>query len=174
MTEFYGIQRLNTMPDIGIRPELPDGQEVQDVQDNQVVKEVQQDPAVQGAMVNGIGPDLQYGNGQAVQFASQHHVSPGRDWDMNTASGMLEMAQKAVEQIKKTVAGAEKLSALDRAVSENIAHVSASHPQGDMDGLIQSYTEFKTILRDLKQARAALTDAVKNGSEVGEPREGLE
>ncbi len=174
MTELYGIQRLNTMPDLGIRPVLPDGQEVLDVQDKQVVAEVQQDSAIQGAMVNGIGPDLQYGNGQAVQFASQHHVSPGRDWDMNTASGMLEMAQKAVEQIKKNVAGADKLSALDNAVTETIAHVSASQPQGDIDGLLQSCTEFKTILRDLKQARAALTDAVKDGSGVGEPREGLE
>ena len=175
MTEFIGIQRSNTMPDIGIGPVIPDGQEVPDAQDNHVVAEVKHDPAIQRAMVRGVGPDLQNGNGQAVQFAAQHHASPGRDWDMNSATGMLETAQKAVAKIKKDVAGAEKLSEFERTVTETIKQVSDAHPQGEADGLQKSCTEFKTILNELKQARAALTAAIKDGSGAGgDPRKGLD
>ena len=175
MTEFINIQRLNTMPNLGIGPLIPNGQEVPDEQDNRVVAEVKHDPAIQKAMVKGVGPDLQNGNGQAVQFAAQHQASPGRDWDLNSASGMLETAQKAVAKIKKDVAGAEKLSELDRTVIDTIAQISNAHPQGGMDSLLQSCTEFKTILNELKQARAALTDAVKDGSGAGgDPRKGLD
>ena len=148
MTEFIGIQRSNTMPDIGIGPVIPDGQEVPDAQDNHVVAEVKHDPAIQRAMVKGVGPDLQNGNGQAVQFAAQHHASPGRDWDMNSATGMLETAQKAVAKIKKDVAGAEKLSEFERTVTETIKQFSDAHPQGEVDGLQKSCTEFKTILNE--------------------------
>ena len=174
MTEFNGIRRLNTMPNLGIRPVVPDGQEVPDAQDDHIVAEVKQDPAIQKAMVKGVGPDLQNGNGQAVQFAAQHHASPGRDWDLNSAAGMLETAQKAVAKIKKDVAGAEKLSEFERTVTETIKKVSDAHQQGEVGGLQKNCAEFKTILDELKQARAALTDAVKDGSGTGgDPREGL-
>jgi hypothetical protein len=133
-----------------------------------------QDPAVAHAVANGAGPDLQP-NGQARQFAVQHQVGEGRDWDMATAEGMLETAQKALESIKSGIAAKEKFAGFDAAVTRAVGEAVAERPLGDaLSGeLAQALTEFKSVLRELQAARVALMAAVKDGSGPDDPREGL-
>ena len=98
------IQRSNTMPilpvdmDIGIQ-DNPDLSGNTVVQDNPPVQEVPHDPAVENVVQNGAGPDMNDGNGQAVQFAANHQVGAGRDWDMHSAEGMLDMVRNSVEHL---------------------------------------------------------------------------
>ena len=133
------------------------------------------DPAVRNAVNNPIPPNLQPGNGQGPQFAANHNVGAGRDWDMVSADGMLETAQKAIEHIKAGIAAKEKFAEFDRAITRAVAEAVATRPPGDAVSaeLAQALTEFKTVLRDLQAARGALTDAVKDGSKLDDPRAGL-
>ena len=87
---------------------------------------VEGDPAIDNVVRNGAGPDLQPGNGQGAHFAANHAVGPGRDWDLNSAEGMLDTARKAVANIKTTIAGRQGLDDFDRAVSEAVARAAAA------------------------------------------------
>ena len=135
---------------------------------------VQQDPEVNNVVVNGVGPDLGQ-NGQAQVFANNHNVAVGRDWDMNSAEGMLDTARKAVASIKTMIAGQKGLDDFHETVSKTVARAVAAHPENTkaVEKLVTSLTEFKTILHALGTARAALTAAVKDGSDVKDPREAL-
>ena len=136
---------------------------------------VQPDPAINEVVRNGVGPDLQPGNGQGAHFAANHEVGPGRDWDLNSAEGMLDTAQKAVANIKTTIAGRQGLDDFDKAVTDTVARTVAAHPEnvGAVEALATALTEFKTLIREVQSARAALTAAVKDGSGVKDPREAL-
>ena len=136
---------------------------------------VEGDPAIDNVVRNGAGPDLQPGNGQGAHFAANHEVGPGRDWDLNSAEGMLDTAQKAVANIKTTIAGRQGLDDFDRAVSEAVARAAAAHPENvdAVERLATSLTELKTLLRAVGAARDALTAAVKDGSGAKDPREAL-
>ena len=136
---------------------------------------VEGDPAIDNVVRNGEGPDLQPGNGQGARFAASHTVGAGRDWDLKSAEGMLDTARKAVANIKTTIAGRQGLDDFDRTVSEAVARAAAAHPENidAIERLATSLTEFKTLLRALGAARAALTAAVKDGSGVKDPREAL-
>ena len=136
---------------------------------------VEGDPAIDNVVRNGEGPDLQPGNGQGARFAANHTVGAGRDWDLKSAEGMLDTARKAVANIKTTIAGRQGLDDFDRTVSEAVARAAAAHPENidAIEMLATSLTEFKTLLRALGAARAALTAAVKDGSGVKDPREAL-
>lgn len=133
------------------------------------------DPVVQNAVNNPVPPQLQPGNGQGPQFAAHHGVGAGRDWDMISADGMLETAQKAVAHIKSAIAAKETFADFDRTVTQAVAEAVSLHTEETAvcGQLADALTEFKTILRDLQAARAALTDAVKDGSGQDDPREGL-
>ena len=88
-----GIQRQNSMGNIGGHANA------------QNVVNANVDNAVNQVVIQGNGPDLQPGNGQVRQFAANHRVGGGRDWDLNTAKGTLETVQKAVAHIKTSIAG---------------------------------------------------------------------
>ena len=136
---------------------------------------VQPDPAINEVVRNGVGPDLQPGNGQGAHFAANHEVGPGRDWDLNSAEGMIDTAQKAVANIKTTIAGRQGLDDFDKVVTDTVARTVAAHPEnvGAVEALATALTEFKTLIREVQSARAALTAAVKDGSGVKDPREAL-
>ena len=136
---------------------------------------VQPDPAIDEVVRNGAGPDLQPGNGQGARFAANHEIGAGRDWDMQSAQGMLDTARKAVANIKTTIAGRQGLDDFDKTVTDTVARTVAAHPGnvGAVEELATALTEFKTLLREVQAARAALTAAVKDGSGVKDPREAL-
>ena len=169
------LPNLPVNMDIGIQegPEQP-GNPV--VQDNHDVQEVLHDPAVENVVHNGVGPDLNNGNGQAAQFAANHRVGAGRDWDMHSAEGMLETAQNAVKHIKDWMASEKDFTDFDKALSTAAMGIAVAKQGAEPDkaaGLVQALGEFKQILQELKSARAALTDAVKDGSGASDPREAI-
>ena len=172
-----GVHNVNAMPNIPMAPmgqaglEGPAGPEVP-VEPQPIVH----DPVVENVVHNGAGLDLNNGNGQAVQFAANHQVGAGRDWDMHSAEGMLEMSQNAVKHIKSWIASEKDFTDFDKALSTaamGIAVAKQGAERDKVDGLIQSLSEFKQILQELKTARAALTDAVKDGSGEGDPRKAI-
>ena len=153
------------------RPEVP---EVPHIPVNP--QPVQPDPAVNHAVANGAGPDLQPGAGQGANFAANHAVGAGRDWDMHSAEGMLETAQNAVKHIKFWIASENDFTNFDKALSAAAMGIAVAKQGAEPDkvaDLVQSLGEFKQILQELKSARAALTAAVKDGSGHADPREGI-
>ena len=174
----FEIHRSPSMPDIRVGLNGPEPQPAPQGPRNppQVRRSMQAlDPAVHNAVNNPMPPQLQPGNGQARQFAVQHQVGEGRDWDMATAEGMLETAQKALESIKSGIAAKEKFAGFDAALTRAVGEAVAERPLGDaLSGeLAQALTEFKSVLRELQAARVALMAAVKDGSGPDDPREGL-
>ena len=131
------------------------------------------DPVIHQAAVNGVGPDMQPGAGQGANFAANHAVGAGRDWDMNSAEGMLETAQNAVAHIKGNIAAADVFDAFNRAITEAVNRAVVAHPEADIQGLTQALAEFKAVLAQLKEARGELTAAVKDGSDAADPRNGI-
>lgn len=134
------------------------------------------DPAVENVMENGVGPDLQPGNGQGQNFVANHEIAIGRDWDLNSPKGMVETAQKAIANIKKVISGEEQFAAfkdmLDNAV-RNAINVNAQLPKAEHDFLLQQLTECKALMNELQAVRLELTAAVKDGSGLANPREAL-
>ena len=132
------------------------------------------DPAARNAVDNGMPPNLNPG-GQGRQFAAQHEVGEGRDWDMVTAEGMLETAQKALDNIKSGIAAKGAFADYDEAITRAVAEAVSGRPGGDALSaeIGQALTDFKVAMRELQAARAALTAAVKDGSGIDDPREGL-
>ena len=172
------IHRSMSVPDLRVNLNPPEPQPGPQGPQNppQASRSLQAlDPAVRNAVNNPVPPNLQPGNGQGPQFAANHDVGAGRDWDMVSADGMLETAQKAVANIKAGIAAKEKFAEFDEAITRAVAEAVATRPAGDAVSaeLAQALTEFKTVLRDLQAARTALTDAVKDGSKLDDPRAGL-
>ncbi|MBQ7251697.1 MAG: hypothetical protein IJS32_03745 [Kiritimatiellae bacterium] len=152
------IHRSMSVPDLRVNLNRPEPQPGPGGPQNppQASRSLQAlDPAVRNAVENPVPPNLQPGNGQGPQFAANHRVGAGRDWDMHSAEGMLETAQKAVAGIKAGIAAARAPD--DPAVGE----------------LWQALADWKLAARNLRDARAALTAAVKDGSGAADPREGL-
>ena len=177
----FEIRRSPSMPNLRVDPPMAGGPEPQPGAQGpgnppEVRRSLQAlDPAVRNAVNNGVPPNLNPGNGQGQQFAVQHQVGEGRDWDMVSAEGMLETAQKAIENIKSGIAAKQQFADFDATVTRAVAEAVAEHPQGDaLSGeLAQALVEFKEIMRDLQAARVALMAAVKDGSGIDDPREGL-
>ena len=180
-----GIRRSNSMPDQGHQVNLDnlghldnlENQEQVDAPPNQPqVAPVANDPVVNQVVGNGAGPDLQPNNGQAGQFAANHEVEAGRDWDMKSADGMLDTAQNAVRYIKKTVAAGESFDAYDAAMSDVVTREINDNQHGELlprQALAQSLMDFKGLLIELKAARASLAAAIKDGSGAIDSRAGI-
>lgn len=131
------------------------------------------DPALSGIVENGVGPDLQPGNGQAVQFGAVHSVTDGRDWDMNTAEGLLETVRNSVDHIKEQISGqkaiddyvngilftTERLIATDR--GEEGRHAL------DADAVAKNMAEIRRIADEFKTARAGLLAGISEGKGAG-------
>ena len=174
------IQRSMSVPDLRVHLDGPEAQPgpqgPQNPNPPQVSRSLQAlDPAVRNAVDNGMPPNLNPGNGQGQQFAVQHEVGEGRDWDMASAEGMLETAQKALANIKSTLAAEQKFADFSADVTRVVGEAVAGRPRGDVPTgkLAEGVTELKEILHDLQAARTALTAAVKDGSGPDDPREGL-
>ncbi len=139
-----------------------------------VAQAVPPDAALIQVVQDGVGPDLNAGNGQGVQFAQNHAVAPSRDWDMTSAKGMLDTAQRALAGIKSFVTGKDALDAYDAQVGAAIEDALNGNPDGDAAALRAAYTELKTALAQVRSRRAALPEGIKDCSECQDPRKGLE
>lgn len=133
------------------------------------------DPALDGVIVNGEGPDLQPGNGQGAQFSANHTVS-ARNWNLNTANGMLDTARKSVEYVRAVVTGTGAFRAYDEELGAAVAEANANAALSaeDREGLLNAYQEFKVAQRELRNARASLMDAVDIGKDCPTPEKALE
>ena len=134
-----------------------------------------QDPEVDNIVENGLEPNLGQ-NGQAQNFAANHHVALGRDWDLNSAKGVLDTAKEAIKNIKTVIAGREQLDVLKTNVNnafQQAIQAPGANTRGNIAELGQSFADVKQTIEELKSARAALTAAIKDGSGQGDPREGL-
>ena len=141
----------------------------------QVHVEGPQDPEVDNIVDNGLEPNLGQ-NGQAQNFAANHHVALGRDWDLNSAKGVLDTAKEAIKNIKTVIAGKEQLDDLKTKVNtafQQAIQAPGANTRGSVADLGQSFTDIKQTIEELKSARAALTAAIKDGSGQSDPREGL-
>ena len=141
----------------------------------QVNVEGPQDPEVDNIVDNGLEPNLGQ-NGQAQNFAANHHVALGRDWDLNSAKGVLDTAKEAIKNIKTVIAGKEQLDDLKTKVNtafQQAIQAPGANTRGNIADLVQSFTDIKQTIEELKGARAALTAAIKDGSGQADPREGI-
>ncbi len=171
------IHRSMSMPNLGAVPGGPEAPEQHPVQQGQGIEPGNQpqlppDPGLHAAVGNGAGLDLQPG-GQGANFAANHAVGAGRDWDLHSAEGMLETARNAVAHVKRRIASADAFDSFNRAITDAVNHAVVAHPEADTQGLLQALTEFKELLAQLKAARGELTAAVKDGSDKAEPRDGI-
>ncbi len=135
--------------------------------------EIQPDPVLANGALQEGGLNVRPGEGQLEHFVANHQVESGRDWDMNSAEGMLETARNSLEHIKKMVSGKGQLEALDRSVGEAVARMLAAHPDRDLTSLMDMYMQFKQTLAELRNARQALLDGVSDGAECKDPRAAL-
>ena len=182
LEKLNGINRLPSMPNIAPAGHLEpmgnqDNPAQVDAPPNQPqVVPVANDPVVNQVVENGAGPALQPDNGQARQFAANHEVDAGRDWDMKSADGMLDTAQNAVRYIKKTVSAVESFGAYDAAISDAVAreiNETQTESHQTRQALAQSLMDFKGLLLELKAARASLVAAIKDGSGAIDSRAGI-
>ena len=105
--------------------EVSEENEVDNVDVGNLPPENQPDQALGQVVANGVGPALQPGNGQAQNFAANHDIAFGHDWDLNSPKGMLETAQKAIANIKTVITGEEKFAAFTRSTG----HWKRANPQ---------------------------------------------
>lgn len=139
----------------------------------QSAPEVPPDPALPGIAENGIGPDLQPGNGQAAHFGAVHSVSDGRDWDMNTAEGLLETVRNTVEHFQEQISGQKVLDEFINSVAFT-AESLVSNDKADeglhvlnADDIAKDIADIHRIADDLKAARAGLLAGISEGKGAG-------
>ncbi len=167
------IRRAGSMPNLQALPELPGGPEAPDNHVNvENQPQVHPDPSLEGVVENGVGPDLQPGDGQGRQFVANHAVAPGRDWDLHTAEGMLDTARKSMEHIRGVISGEAVFRAFDEALGTAVARAATDHPEAAGE-LADAFATFKQVLAELRGARAALMAAVKDGSDCKDPNDAL-
>ena len=123
------------------------------------------------------GPNLQPGNGQARNFAANHVVEYGKNWDLESAGGMLKTAQKAVEKIKSVISGDKAFDAYVLSMERTVVDVckqavDSGHAVSDADRieLKNLLDEIRALADEIVLVRSTLTDAVKDGSGVADPR----
>ena len=175
-----GIPRSNSMPNLQVNLERPSEPADIGQPQNQVPvaqpgpQVVQPDPALENVVNNGVGPDLQPGNGQGRQFVANHEIASGRDWDLHTAEGMLDTARKSMEHIRSVISGKADFRAYDEALGAAVAAAVNARPGTPAaEGLTAAYADFKQVFAELRDARAALMDAVKDGSDCKDPNAAL-
>ena len=171
------IHRSMSMPDLGSQYNLnPVNVENPVNVDNQGNVNGQQvalpDHAIENVHNNGVGPDIQPGDGQAENFVANHVVTSGRDWDMHTAEGMLDMVRNSMGHVKKQIAGKDALDALGRKVWEAIGAASNAHPAASNE-LSKAFVEFKMTLDALKAAREKLVRNLDLGKDIADPRKAI-
>ena len=180
------VQRSMSMPDLGRLYNIGDLDNQADLNgpgnvDNQVqidnpgnadAPQVQPDHAIENVQMSGVGPDIQPGNGQVENFAANHEVSSGRDWDTHSAEGMLEMVRNSMGHVKKLICGTEALNALDRKVGEAVANAANAHPEA-AEELGKEFVGFKKVLGALRSAREKLVRNLDLGKGVEDPRKAL-
>lgn len=129
------------------------------------VPEIPPDPALSGIIENGVGPDLQPGDGQAVQFAAIHSVADGRDWDMNSAEGLLETVRNSVSHFKEQIAGRTAIDNCVNAAIETAARlIDCNKVVGDdLAKVADDVAELRRISGELKAARAGLLAGISEG-----------
>jgi len=173
---WHSMQGMPSIPEVPEENEIDNANGINNVENGNQPPVNPPDPIVGHVVVDGVGPDLLPGNEQAQNFADNHTVSVGYDWDLNTPKGMLETAQKAIVNIKTVITGEDKFvafkSMLDDAV-RNAIDTNTALNNADRSELVQLLTECKTAMNELQMARAELTAAVKDGSDIADPRKGL-
>ncbi len=127
--------------------------------------EVPPDPALSDVVENGVGPDLQPGDGQMLQFGAAHSVSAGRDWDMNTAEGLLETVRNSVAHFKEQISGKKAIDNCVNAAIETAARLVACEKivGDDVDKVADDVAELRRISDELKAARAGLLAGISEG-----------
>ena len=176
-----GIPRSQSMPNLHLNLERPEepadiGNPVNPVnpeplgQINQ--QNVQPDPQLDNVANNGVGPDLQPGGGQGRQFVAHHAVAPGRDWDLHTAEGMLDTARRSMAHVRAAISGEAAFRSFDETLGAAVARAASEHPEAAAR-LTDAYAECKQVFGALRDARAALMAAVKDGSDCKDPNEAL-
>lgn len=123
------------------------------------------------------GPNLQPGNGQVRNFAANHVVEYGKNWDLESAGGMLKTAQKAVEKIKSVISGDKAFDAYVLSMEKTVDDVCKQAVESGSAVSDADKNELKNLLDDIRAladeivlVRSTLTDAVKDGSGVADPR----
>ncbi len=136
------------------------------------------DPVASAVMRSGANgaPKLLLRLDQAQHFGQNHAVQGGRDYDLFSASELLELARSSVQQVKAGIVDAGRLDALASALVDRLnAFVSAN--RGNVARLVQvadAHSAFLQALAALKDAREALAQNVLDGSShPDDPRAGL-
>ncbi len=121
---------------------------------------------------NQVVNNNQVGAGNPV--APGNPAEEGKDWNFNEAEGMKEVAQNAVENIKKNVSGESKINELLENLSSRLDSERAAHPNSDVVKQLEKiYGEIKGVLDDLKNARKSLTTGLDAGLDAKDPLKAL-
>ena len=131
------------------------------------------DPQLDQIVENGGGPNLQPGGGQGARFVANHAIASGRDWDLHSAQGMLETARKSMAHVRSVISGEAAFRSFDEALGAAVARAAAEHPGAGAAELADAYAAFKQVFGELREARGALMDAVKDGSGCKDPNAAL-
>lgn len=128
------------------------------------------DANAQNAVNNGAGPNLNNGDGQAVQFAQRHQVATGRNWDAGSDEGVLELAQASVGRIKEIVSGAATGKALLDSARASLAQFVKANAATRHESAKKAMDVFEALtlkLDELSLKRLKLCDNIKDGSDAG-------
>ena len=121
---------------------------------------------------NQVVNNNQVGAGNPV--APGNPAEEGKDWNFNEAEGMKEVAQNAVENIKKNVSGESQINELLENLSSRLDSERAAHPNSDVVKQLEKiYGEIKVVLDDLKNARKSLTTGLDAGLDAKDPLKAL-
>lgn len=150
------------LPDLQIpqhaAPNLPDAVERPQSQEAQ-----RPDPGLAQAIRQN-QPHLGGENAQGAGFAARHQVTAGHNWDLSKSEELLKLTQKSVEEIKSSVDGSAKLDEYANQLKEQVNRALLAHPAKAQELTEQLQDLIKTV-HDIKEARHALTDGIKDGSD---------
>ncbi len=143
------------------------------VNGNQGIGQNQPDPGVHDYLNGNANSSMVEGRGQANNFAQRHEVISGKDWDFTDAESVRDLAKESFNNIKNTISGKAVLDDLDKKVSLGIAQLlkdnAANQNSQANDELLTELTALKEEIRNLKAARAKLTNGLSSTSEENDP-----
>jgi len=150
------------------------GNEVSNPQ-NPVVNPHQEpvDPGLDQAIQNNPQNQLAGGNGQSEGFVARHELQTGKDWDLSSAQGVLELTQNSVNHIKESVSGTKVLNDFATEMKQAVNTAIRAHPDKDSEPLVKDLSDLIETLGEIKNARAGLVKGIKDGSENQDPNKAL-
>ncbi|MCR5536921.1 MAG: hypothetical protein K6F05_05860 [Succinivibrio sp.] len=130
--------------------------EVSKESDKQPVKSGGPADASLNTFVQSPAPNFRRGSGQFEQFADQHQIEAGRDWNFTDEQGILEIAENAVHNIKESVDGTKVLDDFLAKAQQRFVNAGKTLDQASKNRIEQAYEKLAGYVESYKKGRQGL------------------